>query len=330
MTVAGVAPSSIVLIVGRAITGAGAAGIATGGYAIMPIVLPPKLRPIFTGLVTTVYSIAEAVGPIVGGAFAGNVTWRWCFYVNLPLGAVAGFTMLFFFQGPRVVPLKNRVPLCEKLLQMDFAGSLLTLAALVCYSRALQVAGISMAWNSSEVIGLLVGALVLLLALIATEKLLGERAMMVHKLLKSRLVVVGMAYGFFFEGAFFSLLYAIPLYFQAVSGTSPSEAGIHNVPFLLSGGLGSLAAGVAVSRFRLPHPVVLWACGGGAIGTGLIYTLYAGSPSSQWIGFQVLAGLAYGSGLPLAVIVGQAEAMSEDVPTTTAMLLRQCLLINFP
>ena len=317
----GVSPNSIALIIGRAITGIGASGIASGGYAIMPHVLRPHLRPVFTGLVTTIYSIAQAVGPLIGGALAGNVTWRWCFYINLPLGAVAGFTMLFFFDGPREVPAKNRAPLREKLLSIDYFGSTLILGALICYTRALQVAGVTIPWNSSQVIGLLVGTFVLFLALFGVERVLGNRAMIVHKLLATRLVLVGMFYGFFFEGAAYTILYVIPLFFQAVDGISPTESGIHNVPFLLACGIGSMATGYIFGRTRLAVPIIMFAGGGAAIGTGLLYTLDLDSSASQWIGYQVLAGLAYGAGLPIAIILGQYEAAPEDVPTSTSMLL---------
>ena len=317
----GVAPSSTVLIIGRAITGVGGAGIATGGYAILTVIIRPELRPIFTGLVTTVYSIANVIGPIMGGAFAEYSTWRWCFYINLPFGGTSALVIFLSFQSPKTVRPKQLAPVKEKLSHLDPAGILLTLGALICFARALQVAGITKRWNSSEVIGLLIGFAVMTLTFLLSQRLLNDRAMMVKKILKMRIVVVGMVYGFLHEGAFFTLLYALPLYFQAVSGVSPAEAGLRNLPLLLSCGIGSLAAGLLVSRFEHFIPLMIWASGGGCIGTGLIYTLDINSPSSQWIGYQVLAGLAFGTGLPLAIIAGQARSLPEDLPSTTAMLL---------
>lgn len=317
----GVAPSSTVLIVGRAITGVGGAGIATGGYAILTVVVRPELRPVFTGLVTSVYSIANVIGPIMGGAFAQRTTWRWCFYVNLPFGGTSALFIFLFFQSPKTVRPKQLVPFKEKLSHLDPAGILLALGALICFARVLQVAGITKSWNSAEVIGLLVGFVVMTLVFVLSQRLLDDRAMMVKKILKMRVVVVGMVYGFLHEGAFFTLLYALPIYFQAVSGVSPADAGVRNLPLLLSCGIGSLAAGLLISRFKRVVPLMIFASGGGCIGTGLIYTLDANSPSAQWIGYQVLAGLAFGTGLPLAIIAGQARSLPEDLPSTTAMLL---------
>ena len=317
----GVAPSSTVLIVGRAITGIGGAGIATGGYAILAVVVRPELRPIFTGLVTTMYSIGNVVGPIMGGAFAEHSTWRWCFYVNLPFGGTAGAIILLFFKSSNQVRPKELVSLKEKLSQLDFVGITLALGSLICFSRALQVGGTITPWTSSQVIGLFVGFVGLALAFILSQKVLGDRAMMVSKVLRMRIIATGMIYGSLHEGAFFTILYALPIYFQAISDVSPAQAGVRNIPLLLSCGIGSIAAGLLVSKYRHFVPLMVWASGGGCIGTGLLYMLDVTSPSSHWIGFQILAGLAFGTGLPLAIIAGQAHVTNEDLPAATAMLL---------
>ncbi|KAL8933075.1 MAG: hypothetical protein Q9216_006533 [Gyalolechia sp. 2 TL-2023] len=326
--VAGVAPSSTVLIIGRAITGVGGAGIATGGYAILTVVARSELRPIFTGLVTTVYSIANVVGPIMGGAFAEHASWRWCFYINLPFGGVSGIIIFFFFRSPKTSRPKELVPLREKLSHLDFLGITLALGSLICFTRALQIAGTTTSWSSSEVIGLLVGFVLLMISFIISQRILSDRAMMVRKILKMRVVVIGMVFGFLHEGGFFTLLYALPIYFQAVSDVSPAQAGVRNIPLLLSCGIGSTVAGFVVSRYRHFVPLMVWASAGGCIGTGLIYLLDANSPSAQWIGYQVLAGLAFGTGLPLAIIAGQAHVSNEDLPSATAMLLCKSILYD--
>ncbi|KAJ5673725.1 hypothetical protein N7507_002852 [Penicillium longicatenatum] len=92
----GVAPSSIALIVGRAITGVGGAGISSGAFTIIALSAPPEQRPAYTGILGASYRIAAAIGPLVGGAFTSNVTWRWCFYINLPIGGLAAGIILLF------------------------------------------------------------------------------------------------------------------------------------------------------------------------------------------------------------------------------------------
>ncbi|KAK3168983.1 hypothetical protein OEA41_005431 [Lepraria neglecta] len=144
---------------------------------------------------------------------------------------------------------------------------------------------------------------------------------MVSKVLRIRIVAIGMIYGFFHEGEFFTILYALPIDFQAVSDVSPAQAGVRNIPLLVSCGIESIAAGLLVSKYKHFVPLMVWASGGGCIGTGLLYMLDVTSPSSHWIGFQILAGLAFGTGLPLAIIAGQAHVTNEDLRSATAMLL---------
>ncbi|KAF2146413.1 uncharacterized protein K452DRAFT_305347 [Aplosporella prunicola CBS 121167] len=316
----GVAPNSTVLIVGRAITGAGGAGIATGGYAILSIIVRPQIRPIFTGLITTVYSIANVLGPILGGVFAEQTTWRWCFYVNLPFGGASGLIIFLLFHVPENAR-RAKAPLKEKLSHMDPIGITLALASLIFLTRVFQVAGLDRKWDSAEVIGLLVGCVVSTIAFIISQYFQGDRALLVSRLIKKRIVAVGMAYGFFHEGAFFLLLYYVPIYFQVVRGATPAEAGVRNLPLLISCGVGSLLVGFVVSRFGHFVPLMLWASAAGCVGSGLIYTLNATSSPAEWISYQIIAGLAYGSGLPLAIIAAQAKSETEDLASTTAMLL---------
>ncbi|KAF2151726.1 major facilitator superfamily protein [Myriangium duriaei CBS 260.36] len=319
--IAGVSPSSTVLIVGRALTGIGAAGIATGGYAIMSVVIRPDKRPIFTGLVTTIYSIANFVGPILGGLFAEHFTWRWCFYISLPVGGASAVIIFVFFRRSEAVRPKETAPIKDKLSQLDSVGTTLALASLIFFARALQIAGISQSWSSTQVIVLLIAFAVSISAFVLSQIYLDDRAMMVKTLLKSRAIIAGMLFGFFLEGAFYTLLYALPIYFQVVQDVSATEAGIRVLPFLISCGIGSFAAGMIVSRTGHYMPLVLWASSGGCVGTGLLHMLGDNPSSASYIVYQILAGLAYGTGLPLAIIIGQAGCSAEDIPAATAMLL---------
>lgn len=208
---------------------------------------------------------------------------------------------------------------------MDPAGVLLVLASLVCFTRAAEVAGVRRPWGSAEVVGLLAGSGAAAAAFVVSQYLRGDRALLVSRLVRQRGVYMSMGYGFFHEGAFCLLLYYIPIYFQVVAGITPGEAGFRNLPMLISCAVGSALTGFLVSRFGYYTPFMVWASAGGCVGAGLIYTLDETSPPAQWIGYQVLAGLALGSGLPLGIIAGQADAEPEDLPSRTAMLLCKLL-----
>ncbi|MCJ1486454.1 hypothetical protein MMC06_006631 [Schaereria dolodes] len=318
--ICGVANSSTTLIVGRAIAGAGGAGIASGVYTIIAFSAPPKQRPAFTGLLGATYGTASVIGPLLGGVFTDNLTWRWCFYINLPVGGASAAIILFTFKTPdRVKPVK--ASLREKLLQMDFIGTFTLMAAVVCYLLALQWGGVTKPWGNATVVGLLVGFVLLLTVFGIIQWYSGERAILQGRLLRKRIIIVGCLYVSFLGGAFFALLYYLPIYFQAVSGVSPSQSGIRNVPLVVSTSIFSILSGGLITVLGHYVPLMIISSIMTTIGTGLIYTLGLHSPSSHWIGYQVLTGAGIGFGFQIPVIVAQASVEPVDISAVTAVVL---------
>ena len=318
--ICGVAQNSTTLIIGRAIAGAGGAGIASGAYTLIALSAPPSQRPAFTGLLGATYGTASVIGPLLGGVFTDKATWRWCFYINLPIGGAAFAIILFSLTAPRSVqPVK--VDLKEKILQMDVPGTLLLIAAIVCLILALGSGGVTKPWSNSSVIGELVGFGLLLICFGLIEWYSGGRALIQGRLLKKRIIYISIVYIFPFAGNFFMLLYYIPIYFQAVDGVSPAESGIRNVPFVIGVSLLTIISGMIISKWKHYVPIMITGSILSTIGTGLLYTLDVGSPSSHWIGYQALAGIGAGLSIQVPIIVSQASVDPIDISATSAMVL---------
>ncbi|MCJ1387124.1 hypothetical protein MMC17_010253 [Xylographa soralifera] len=316
----GVAQNSTTFIVGRAITGFGVAGTFAGSFIIIGVSAPVEKRPAMTGLMGSAYAIASVIGPLIGGALTDRVTWRWCFFINLPFGLAAAASVFFFFKAPDAVK-PAEATWKEKILQMDIPGFLTITAAVTCYLLALQWGGILKTWNSSDVIGTLVGFGVLFIAFFVIEWWQGERALLLPSILKNRTIAHGCAFCFFIAGDFYVLLYYLPIYFQAVRGTDAIGSGIRTVPLILCLTLTQIMTGIAVGELKLFNPFLL--VGGilTTVATALMMTLQADSSSAAWIGYQALAGIGLGLCFNVYLIITQNIVKADQVATATATLL---------
>ena len=204
--VCALAKNSPMLIVGRAIAGAGAAGIFSGGMTIIGFTVPLRKRAIYIALLSSMFGIASVVGPLIGGVFtdAPNLTWRWCFWINLPIGGVAMLSVFLFFKNP--VRKQSKLTFIQKIAEMDLLGAAVLISAIVCLLLALQWGGTTYAWSDSHVWGCLLGFGLLITAFIALQFWRGERATIPPRIMKQRTVAAGCVFSAFLAMAIYTTI----------------------------------------------------------------------------------------------------------------------------
>ena len=318
--ICGVAPNSKSLVVGRAIAGLGGAGLSVGGTSIIAFTVRPAKRPMMMGVIGMTYCLAAVLGPLLGGVFSDRVSWRWCFYINLPIGGLAAVAVFFFFHLPAAAA-PPQISWTEKLLHIDPVGIVLTIGGITCFILALQYGGNIHPWNSSVVIGLLVGFGLLVIALLAWEIFLGEYAMMLPRLYKQRSLSFTAPYQFFFMGSYIVLLYYLPIYFQSIRGATPLKSGVNNLPLVLAAAVFALAGGAVVTVTGRAQQVVFIGSMLATVAIGLIYTFDINTSTAKWIGYQVFTGASMAFAIMHGLTIAQANVGPKDIPAVTANLL---------
>ena len=241
------------------------------------------------------------------------------FYINLPIGGLSILLIFLFFKQPdaaKPVPASH----LEKFLQMDPIGMILVMGGIISFILAFQYAGLSHAWNSSVVIGLIVGCVLMWVAFICWEIYIGDRAVIPPRLFKQRWIWQPSIYQFFLAGPYFLLLYYLPIYFQSVDNISPIASGVRNLPLVIGVVIGSIASGGIVTKTGHAAPFMVGGAVLATVATGLMTTFKIGTGHGAWIGYQALYGLATGACFQMAVNIAQANAEPQDVSSVTAIV----------
>ncbi|KAJ3946368.1 uncharacterized protein N0V96_004729 [Colletotrichum fioriniae] len=312
--ICGVAPSSPVLIAGRAIAGVGSAGIFTGAMMVMIPMIPLHKRPMFQGIFGMVFGLASVIGPLVGGGFTSNVTWRWCFYINLPIGGVAFVFLFFMLKAPRRQP-QEPATLFQHFKRLDPLGTFFFVPSVVSLLLALEWGGSEYAWNDGRIIALFVVFGVAFMAFAAVQVLMPKTATVPVRIIKQRTMLAGAFFMLFLAGSMMLAVYYLPIWFQAVQGANPVNSGIYTIPLVLSIVVSSIISGGATQKIGYYVPSMILCPCIMSVGLGLMSTFQPGISSGHWIGYQFLTGFGLGFGMQTVGLAVQAVLPKEDVST---------------
>jgi MFS family permease len=247
----GAAISSIMLILGRTVAGIGASGLVNGALTIISAVVPMHKRPAMMGIMMGCGQMGLVAGPLIGGAFTQYVSWRWCFYINLPIGGLAAIFLLLINIPDRVDRSADRPPLGQILGQLDIFGFILFAPFAVMLLLALQWGGIKYAWNSATIIGLFCGSAGMFLVFGAWEYRVGEGAMIPFYMVRQRIIYSScLVMGCFF-GSLLCITFYLPIYFQAVKGVTPGLSGVYLLPSILSMMIMAVTSGIFGENERI-------------------------------------------------------------------------------
>jgi MFS family permease len=199
-----VAPNSTSLIIGRAIAGIGTSGIYAGCFLIIAQTIPLKRRPLITSIIGSLYGVASMAGPLIGGALTDHATWRWCFYINLPAGAVTALFIVLLYKAPRQ---KRQTSLRAVAVELDIPGTVSCLPCVICLLLALQWGGAKYAWDSPRIIALFISSAGLLLIFVLIQWGQQGRATVPPALISNRDVWGPALYAFCLSASFMVFTY---------------------------------------------------------------------------------------------------------------------------
>ncbi|KAH8799180.1 major facilitator superfamily domain-containing protein [Xylogone sp. PMI_703] len=315
----GVAVSSNMLIVGRAVAGLGASGLFSGALTIIAHTVPLETRPIFIGIVASSSQIANVLGPLVGGALTQHTTWRWCFYINLPCGAVTASILFFFFHPPKRV--RSSMSLREKLGRVDIPGLAIFVPGILMLLLAIEWGGSKYAWHSATIIGLLCGSAGTLAVFMAWQWHQQSEASIPPKIFLQRTVFTSSLSSLFTFGSIQIGIYYLPIWFQVIKDASPTKSGVMFLPTVISCLIFTLVAGGLVTKLGYYNPWMLIGTIFLSIACGLFSTFHTDTGSSKWIGYQVIFGAGTGAAMPMCVIAVMAVLPQDDIPVGTAIIV---------
>jgi EmrB/QacA subfamily drug resistance transporter len=286
----GLAHSMLTLIAFRALQGIGGGGLLTGAQTIVADVVPARDRGRYQGLFGSVFGVTSVLGPLIGGFFVDNLSWRWVFYVNIPIGIVALAVVAAVLPG-HLRRAQHRI---------DYAGTVLLAGSATSVVLFTSLGGTTYAWSSAPIYLLGVAAVVLGAGFVWAESRAAEPVIPLH-LFRNRVFAAASAVGFVVGFALFGAIAYLPQYMQIVKGVSPTVSGLRLLPLMAGLLATSITTGRLVSRwgrYRI-FPII----GTAVMTVGLFLLSRLGVTTSDWLASLYMLILGAGIGMSLQVLV---------------------------
>ncbi|KAL7894725.1 efflux pump antibiotic resistance protein [Trichoderma sp. TUCIM 5745] len=314
------ARSSTMFIVGRAVTGLGAAGIFAGAFTAAVHIMPLRWRPVFNATLAGIESVAVISAPLLGGVLVQSLSWRWCFYINLPIGGLALIVTLFFFPDLKAHA-DSAASWRTKLAKLDLLSTAVFVPALTCLFIALSWAGLKYPWSDARVIVLFALFALLFTVFGYIQHRKGDDALLPLRIMKQRSIMAGLVFSLCTNGAMNVLEFYIPTYYQAVREYSPAKSGYMMAPILAGFMIAVILNGAGTTIWGYYVPSMMIASILMPLASGLMTTWQVSTSFAQLIIYSALAGFAGGIGFQAPQSAVQTVLPASDVPLGLSVIL---------
>ncbi|MBQ0998410.1 DHA2 family efflux MFS transporter permease subunit [Streptomyces nigra] len=303
----GMAQDMTQLIAFRALQGLGGGGLIVLSMAIVGDIVPPRERGRYQGLFGAVFGATSVLGPLLGGVFTEHLSWRWVFYVNLPVGAVALI----------VIALVLHIPRRSTKHVIDYLGTVLIAAVATGLVLVASLGGTTWGWGSAQIVALAVASVVLAFVFVAVERRAAEPVLPL-KLFRVRTFTLSAVISFIVGFAMFGAMTYLPTFLQVVQGISPTLSGVHMLPMVAGMLLSSTGSGQIVSRTGRWKVFPIAGTGVTAVGLLLLHQLDAGSSTALMSVYFFVFGLGLGLVMQVLVLIVQNAVPYEDLGVATS------------
>lgn len=317
------AMSSPMFIVGRGIAGFGFGGLTAGCWAIFTLSVPLRKRALYGGLGGGIETTAATSAPVLGGALIDAFGWRACFGMLVPLTGMA--VLAGFFLLPSVVAEHNeenqKLPLKEKLRQMDLLGTAIFVPSIASLLIALQWGGTTYGWGDVRIIALLV-AFVLLLGLFGwRQKRAGDKATLPIRILRMRSIMAGACFAGCCNAALAVVEYYLSIYFQGVRGWTPTKAGLMSLPMIIGLAISAVLSGSLTTVMGYYYPLLFATSLLAPIPAGLLTTLNLETDLAKLLGYQTFLGFAVGLAIQVPQVAAQTILPAKEASIGIAIVM---------